>query len=120
MTASLSSAALGIVLVALGFGALLLRRSLIWKLLGLNVASGGAILFLVALSYRPGARPPLTGYPEGVPSADPLPQALVLTAIVIHFATLALSLAYAISLTERLHTQETGRLEEAAEEEMER
>ena len=120
MTASLSAAVLGIGLVVLGFGALLLRRSLIWKLLGLNVASGGAILFLVSLSHRPGARPPLLGYPEGTPSADPLPQALVLTAIVIHFATLALSLAYAISLIERLHTQETERLEKAAEEEMER
>ncbi|RLE32175.1 cation:proton antiporter [Candidatus Acetothermia bacterium] len=111
---------LGIGLVFLGFGALLLRRSLIWKLLGLNVASGGAIVFLVALSHRPGAVPPLSGYPEGTPSADPLPQALVLTAIVIHFATLALSLAYAISLTERFHTQETGRIEAASEEEMER
>lgn len=115
-----SAAALGIGLVVLGFGAMLLRRSLIWKLLGLNVASGGAIVFLVALSHRPGAVPPLVGYPEGIPSADPLPQALVLTAIVIHFATLALSLAYAISLTERLHTQETERIEETAEEEMKR
>jgi len=102
-------------LVGLGFVAIVVRRSLIWKLLGLNVASGGAILFLVALSRRPGGRPPLLGYPEGTATADPLPQALVLTAIVIHFA---LSLAYAISLTERLHTQETQRIEEHAEEEM--
>ncbi len=116
----LTAAALGIGLVVLGFGALALRRPLLWKLLGLNVASGGAILFLVALSHRPGARPPLVGYPPGTPSADPLPQALVLTAIVIHFATLALSLAYAVSLTERLHTQETERIEEEAEEEMAR
>ena len=107
-------------LVGLGFVAIVVRRSLIWKLLGLNVASGGAILFLVALSRRPGGRPPLLGYPEGTATADPLPQALVLTAIVIHFATLALSLAYAISLTERLHTQETQRIEEHAEEEMSR
>lgn len=118
--AGLSAAILGIGLVVLGFGALLFRRSLIWKLLGLNVASGGAIVFLVALSHRPRAVPPLSGYPEGIPHADPLPQALVLTAIVIHFATLALSLAYAISLTELVHTQETERIEVAAEEEMER
>ncbi|HIE47519.1 TPA: hypothetical protein EYP84_01335 [Candidatus Bipolaricaulota bacterium] len=109
-----------VALVGLGFVALVARRSLIWKLLGLNVASGGAILFLVALSRRPGGKPPLLGYPEGTATADPLPQALVLTAIVIHFATLALSLAYAISLTERLHTQDTQRIEEHAEEEMSR
>lgn len=118
MTASLSAAVLGLGLVVLGFGGMLYRRSIIWKLLGLNVASGGAIVFLVSLSHRPGARPPLLGYTEGTPSADPLPQALVLTAIVIHFATLALSLAYAISLTERLHTQETEMLEDGVEEEM--
>ena len=117
---SLSAAVLGVCLVVLGFGALLLRRSIVWKLLGLNVASGGAIAFMVALSHRPGTVPPLVGYPEGAPSADPLPQALVLTAIVIHFATLALSLAYAISITERLHTQETERIEGTVEEEMER
>jgi multicomponent Na+:H+ antiporter subunit C len=116
----LATAALGVALVVLGFGALVLRRLLIWKLLGLNVASGGAILFLVSLSYRPGGKPPLIGFPAGIPSADPLPQALVLTAIVIHFATLALSLAYAVSLAEQLHTQEAERIEEATEEEMER
>ncbi len=113
--AGVGAAALGVALVALGFGGMLLRRSIIWKLLGLNVASSGAIVFLVALSHRPGAAPPLASYLEGTPSADPLPQALVLTAIVIHFSTLALSLAYAISLTERLHTQDTDRLEESSE-----
>ena len=105
-------------LVGLGFVAIMVRRSLIWKLLGLNVASGGAILFLVALSRRPGGRPPLLGYPEGPATADPRPQAWVPPAIAIHFATLALSRAYASSLTERLHTQETQRIEEHAEEEM--
>lgn len=107
---SLTAVFMAIGLVALGLWAVVRRRNLIWKLLGLNVASGGSILFLVGLAYRPAADPPIVGIASGV-VADPLPQALVLTAIVIHFATLALSLVYVIFLTERRHTQDVRRLE---------
>ncbi len=110
----LSAFVLAIILVGLGLWTLIERRNVIWKLLGLNVASGGAILFLVAVAYRPQARPALLGLGPG-PTADPLPQALVLTAIVIHFATLALALAYVIFLTEHRHTQDIHKLEREEE-----
>lgn len=106
----LTALALAIALLGVGLWTLIVRRNLIWKLLGLNVASSGAILFLVALAHRPAARPPITGLGPG-PSADPLPHALVLTAIVIDFATLALALVFVIVLTERRHTQDVRRLE---------
>ncbi|MCR4391706.1 MAG: cation:proton antiporter subunit C [Candidatus Acetothermia bacterium] len=111
----IAAAALGIALAGLGLWTLVRRRNVIWKLLGLNVAAGGAILFLVALSHRPGARPPIAGLGSG-PAADPLPQALVLTAIVIHFATLALALVYVIFLTEHRHTQDVHKLDREPEE----
>ncbi len=101
---------MAVALTGVGLWTLIRRRNLIWKLLGLNVASGGSILFLVAVAHRPHARPPIIGLGPG-PAADPLPQALVLTAIVIHFATLALSLVYVILLTERRHTQDVPKLE---------
>jgi len=107
----LCALSLAVALTALGTWTVVTRPNLVWKLLGLNVASGGSILFLVALSHRPGVRPPISGLGPG-PSADPLPQALVLTAIVIHFATLALALALVIVLTEHRHTQDSRRLEE--------
>lgn len=103
--------ATAIALTALGFYFLVARRNLIFKLLSLNVASGGASLFLVAVAHRPGAHAPIVGLGPG-PTADPLPQALVLTAIVIHFATLALSLVYVIFLTEHRHSQDSRHLEE--------
>ena len=106
----LAGVALAIALAGLGFWNLIVRRNLIWKLLGLNVAASGAILFLVSLSHRPGAHAPIVGLGPG-PSADPLPHALVLTAIVIDFATLALALVYVIFLTEHRHTQDVERLE---------
>ncbi|MCD5408307.1 cation:proton antiporter subunit C [Candidatus Bipolaricaulota bacterium] len=106
---------LAVSLLVLGLGTLLSRRNVIWKLLGLNVASGGAALFLVAVGHRPQAVPPILGWGPG-PAADPLPQALILTAIVIHFATLALSLVYVIFLTEHLHTQDVPKLERGEDE----
>ena len=98
-------------LTVLGFYFLVLRSELLFKLLALNVASSGASLFLVAIGYRSGARAPIIGIGPG-PFADPLPQALVLTAIVIHFATLALSLVYVIFLTEHEHSQDVRWLEQ--------
>jgi multicomponent Na+:H+ antiporter subunit C len=108
---SLSGLALAMALAALGLWTMVTRRNVLWKLLGLNVASGASILFLVALSHRSGARPAIVGLGPS-PAVDPLPQALVLTAIVIHFATLALALALVIVLTERRHTQDVKKLEE--------
>ena len=101
-------------LAGLGFFVLAVRRELIFKLLGLHVASGGVGLFLVATGHRPGGIAPILGLGPG-PTVDPLPQALVLTAIVIHFATLALALVYVIYLTERHHSQDAHRLEREEE-----
>jgi multicomponent Na+:H+ antiporter subunit C len=71
------------VLVASGVY-LLLERSLTRILLGVLLASNGVnMLFLVAAG-KPGA-PPIIGLADGDVS-DPLPQAMVLTAIVITMA----------------------------------
>lgn len=75
---------------------LMLRRSLVKLLLGLAMLSHAAnLLIFTAAGFR-GEHPPLV--PEGSlalspPFADPLPQALILTAIVISFAVLAFGLA---------------------------
>lgn len=108
---TLSALALAVASTVLGTWVMVMRRNLVWKLLGLNVASGGSTLFLVALASRAEARPPIVGLDPG-PATDALPQALVLTAIVIHFATLALALALVIRLTEHRHTQDSRKLEE--------
>lgn len=77
------------------FGAsvhLLLAGSLWRLLLGLALMSHGAHLLIFAGGGLVAARPPLIGEGELLPVAgvtDPLPQALVLTAIVIAFAVVA-------------------------------
>ncbi|MGC9529523.1 MAG: NADH-quinone oxidoreductase subunit K [Candidatus Bipolaricaulaceae bacterium] len=57
--------ALALSLTALGLWVVVRRRNLVWKLLGLNVASSGAVAFLVALAHRPGARPPWPAWARG-------------------------------------------------------
>ncbi|MCA9848477.1 MAG: Na+/H+ antiporter subunit C [Dehalococcoidia bacterium] len=80
---------------------LLLQRSLGHVIIGLALLSNAANLFIfVASGLGDGAAPivdPLTKMtPEG--SADPVPQALILTAIVIGFGVLAffITLAYRV------------------------
>lgn len=71
---------------------LLMERSLTRIALGVGVLGNGVNVLLVITGSRPG-RAPIIGQ-EGE-LTDPLPQALVLTAIVIGFALLAFLLALA-------------------------
>lgn len=77
---------------------LLLRRSIMKMILGIVVLSQAVnLLILTAAGLTPGAAafvaPGETAPPAG--AADPLPQALILTAIVISFGVLAFTLAMA-------------------------
>ncbi|MEI5674910.1 MULTISPECIES: Na(+)/H(+) antiporter subunit C [unclassified Nocardioides] len=73
---------------------LLLERSLSRVLVGLVLMGNGvSIAFLVA--GGPAGSPPIVGEGGGEPMADPLPQAMVLTAIVITLATVSFVLAMA-------------------------
>lgn len=72
---------------------MILRRSIVKMVIGLILLSNAANLAIfTAAGMRAGA-PPLVGVGETAPliepSADPLPQALILTAIVIAFGVLA-------------------------------
>lgn len=94
MTPNLTLAVLAGVLVAAGVY-LVLERSLTRILVGVLLASNGVnVLFLVASGAAGGA--PISGITPAQDMSDPLPQAFVLTAIVITLAVTAflLTLAY--------------------------
>lgn len=88
--------------IALGIGVLagsgvwlLLRPRTFQVAIGLSLLSYAVNLFIFVMGWVRGGRPPFieAGVPVDVRAfADPLPQALVLTAIVIAFATTALLL----------------------------
>ena len=68
---------------------LLLEKSVTRIILGILLIGNATNLLLLALAGPPGA-PPIAG---SGPSSDPLPQALILTAIVITFAVSAFLMA---------------------------
>ncbi|GAA0526298.1 hypothetical protein GCM10011581_13400 [Saccharopolyspora subtropica] len=94
MTINLTMALVLAVLYAVGFY-LLMQRSLMRILLGIVILGHGSNLLLQTAGGPPARAPMLTSArPEEM--ADPLPQAMALTAIVITFAltTFLLALAY--------------------------
>jgi multicomponent Na+:H+ antiporter subunit C len=83
---------------------LMLRRRLAQLIIGLSLLSNGSnILILSAAGVTPG-KPPLISNGVALGQfADPVPQSLILTAIVIGFGVLA----FALVLAHRVH-QSTG------------
>lgn len=85
-------------IVAVLFGAgvyLMLQRTLSRIILGLALLGHSANLLLMVVGGRAGRPPIIGGFAEGDAIADPLPQALALTAIVISFGITAFLLALA-------------------------
>jgi multicomponent Na+:H+ antiporter subunit C len=79
------------VLVGLLFGAacyLVLQASFVRILFGFILLSNAANLFILAMSGSPAGKSTPVVIGQG-PSVDPLPQALILTAIVIGFGVIA-------------------------------
>ena len=112
-----------VVAVLFGTGAsLLLKPDLFRVVAGLMLISNAASLTVIASGLRRGQAPiyPLVA---GEPVADPLTQAMTLTALIIGFATTALllAMAYRIYTTHRsVDLDDLSRSERSAEEELER
>jgi multicomponent Na+:H+ antiporter subunit C len=80
---------------------LMLRRRLAQLIIGLSLLSNGSNILILAAAGVTRAKPPLITGP-GVTAdqfADPVPQSLILTAIVIGFGVLA----FALVLAHRVH-----------------
>ncbi|MDO4244718.1 MAG: NADH-quinone oxidoreductase subunit K [Deinococcus sp.] len=90
--ASLFALIIGILVAAGVF--LLLSRSIVRVVLGLAFIGYGVNLAILTVAGLENKSPPLLTLPG--PYVDPLPQALILTAIVIGFATTALLLTVAL------------------------
>ncbi len=95
MSLVLYMAAAGLMLI--GIAGILLPDHLLRIIFGIALLEAGANLLLLLSSYREGAAAPIMlehGFPANM--ADPVPQALVLTAIVIGVGILALALMLAL------------------------
>ena len=100
-------------LLILGFYGVLFRRNLIKITIAVNIMEAGVNLLIVTLGYRSGATAPIftQAWVDGpLTMVLPTPQALILTNIVIGFATTALMLTLAVLTHRHNGTVETGRL----------
>ena len=100
-------------LFAVGVYAVTVKKNLIKVIIGVLIIHNALNLFLILLGYRslesgeavaPILTPTLSGDEFLARSVDPVPQALVLTAIVIGLSVLALMVAMAVRLYEKYGT----------------
>jgi len=91
----LYTAAFGLILI--GSAGIVLSTHLVRTIFGIALLEAGANLLLLLATYRDGSSAPII-VDGRVPAAmaDPVPQALVLTAIVIGVGILALALSLAL------------------------
>ena len=101
-------------LIFIGLFIMLVKRNLIKVIIGLSILETGVNLFLVAVGYVSRGTAPIFSSPsvEGRPLVDPVPQALVLTAIVIGVAVLALALSLAIRLHDHHGVLDLGKIKD--------
>ncbi len=93
-----------ILVILIGLYGTLVKKSLLKIVIGLSVADSGLNLLIVAIGYYKGGTAPIfsPGFLENFKNVskmvDPVPQALVLTAIVIGFGVTAVALSLVIRL----------------------
>ncbi|MGE0823018.1 MAG: sodium:proton antiporter [Candidatus Binatia bacterium] len=90
---------LAVILFGVGVFGLLSQRNLIKMIIGLTIAEHAVNLFFVLIAYRHNGRAPIFSPDVAIAMmVDPLPQGLVLTAIVIGLGSTALFVALAMRL----------------------
>ena len=93
-------------LIPIGLYVVLVKPNLIKVIIGMSLMDTGVNLFLIAVGYiRAGTAPIFCDAAQQAENmVDPVPQALVLTAIVIGVSVLALALSLAIRVYDHYGT----------------
>lgn len=94
-----------LILFLIGLYCALRKRNIIKIIIGLGIMEYAVNLFFILLGYRTEGRSPILSKDQTIANmVDPLPQALILTAIVIGLAVTALLVAIAIRIYEKYGT----------------
>ncbi|MCK4530865.1 MAG: NADH-quinone oxidoreductase subunit K [Candidatus Marinimicrobia bacterium] len=108
---------LGLILILIGIWGMLTQRNIIKIIIGFSIVDTGVHLIMVSIGYLKDRTAPIidsaVSQAEAVNKVvDPVPSALVLTAIVIGLAVTALMLSYAIKLYEKKGTLDINEFKE--------
>jgi multicomponent Na+:H+ antiporter subunit C len=100
-------------LFCVGLYCIIRKRHIIKIILGVMIAEYAVNLFFILVAYRVDGRAPIFSSEETIKNmVDPLPQALVLTSIVIGLATTALLVAIAMRIYEKYGTFDITKIKE--------
>lgn len=106
--------------ILLGFFGIILKENLVMKIISMDVMSTGVIGYFVVVAARNGLFSPIVDdsvlrdeVVQPVAYADPVPQAVILTAIVIGLSIQALMLVGGMKLARDNPTLETSEIEKS-------
>lgn len=101
------------ILFLVGLYGVLTRRNMIKIVIGFSIMEFSIFLFIALTGYiNNGISPIIVAGDEEIVYVDPLPQAMVLTAIVIGLATTAMLLAIAIRIYKKYGTFDIRKVNE--------
>lgn len=103
-----------VVLLMIGFYAVIAKPNLMKKLLGLSIFQAAVFLLYITMDKVDGGTAPIIkpGVVDQIYS-NPLPQVLILTAIVVGISTIALGLAVVVRIYEAYGTIEDDEIQQA-------
>ncbi|MBD2437579.1 NADH-quinone oxidoreductase subunit K [Nostoc sp. FACHB-110] len=94
-----------------GFFGIILKKNLVMKIISMDVMSTGVIACYVLIASRNGLFTPIISNVKDIRYADPVPQAVILTAIVIGFSIQSLMLVGVMKLARDNPTLESSEIE---------
>lgn len=94
---------LAVILFLIGLFGCITQKNILKTIISVNIMGLAAIIVLISANFDADNMPPIIGDKAGN-IADPLPQALMITAIVIGIAVTALALALLIRVVRRYGT----------------
>ncbi len=99
-------------LIFIGLFIVFTQKNLIKILLGLNIADTGVNILIVSTGWIKGGQAPIVSgnFSELLRMVDPIPQALVLTSIVIGFGVTAVGLSLAVRLYQKYKTLDVSKI----------
>jgi len=101
------------VLFSIGIFCVLRKRNIIKIIIGVIIAEYAVNLFLILLGYRMQGRVPIFAHDQQIKNmVDPLPQAVVLTSIVIGLATTIFLVALALRIYEQYGTLDVTKIKD--------
>ncbi len=88
------------ILVLVGLVGVVISDNLIKKVMSLNVFQVGILFFYISICYKSGLKPPVIDVlPGGIGYINPVPQVLMLTAIVVGLSISAVALALIVKIS---------------------